>query len=324
MIRIHEEMPIETLQAFLAERQWLQPNEKIDRLSKAGEGNMNVVLKVHTDQRSFVLKQSREYVQKYQDISAPIERIAVEHAFYSALKHQDLQKHLPKILGFDKDAYLLYMEDLGDCKDMTYLYHQRNIDQRQLNTLVEVLHKIHSSKAPKDFPENMEMRQLNHQHIFVLPFMEDNGFSLDTVQQGLQGLAAPYKSNPELKSVISELGKKYLSQGDTLLHGDYYPGSWMSKNEEIFVLDPEFGFLGFPEFDLGVMAAHLIIATHDATFVESLSKTYPGKHDKPLVAQIASVEIMRRLIGLAQLPLERSIEEKESLLALAEKLILSK
>lgn len=317
-------MPIETLQAFLAERQWLQPNEKIDRLSKAGEGNMNVVLKVHTNQRSFVLKQSREYVQKYQDIPAPIERIAVENAFYKAVQREDLQKHLPKILGFDSDAYLLYMEDLGDCKDMTYVYHQRNIDQRQLNTLVEVLYKIHSSKAPKDFPENMEMRQLNHQHIFVLPFMENNGFSLDTVQKGLQDLAAPYKTNTELKSVISKLGKKYLSQGDILLHGDYYPGSWMSKNEEIYVLDPEFGFLGFPEFDLGVMAAHLIMATHDVSFLEIISEAYPGKHDKPLVAQIAGVEIMRRIIGLAQLPLERSIEEKESLLALAEKLMLSK
>lgn len=317
-------MPIETLNAFLAERQWLQPNEKIDRLSKAGEGNMNVVLKVHTDQRSFVLKQSREYVQKYQDIPAPIERIGVENAFYKAVQREDLQNHLPKILGFDSDAYLLYMEDLGDCKDMTYVYRQRNIDQSQLNTLVEVLHKIHSSKAPKDFPENMEMRQLNHQHIFVLPFMENNGFSLNTVQEGLQGLAAPYKGNPELKSVISELGKKYLSQGDTLLHGDYYPGSWMSKNEEIYVLDPEFGFLGFPEFDLGVMAAHLIMATNDVSFLETISGAYPGDHNKTLVAQLAGVEIMRRIIGLAQLPMERSMEEKESLLALAEKLVLSK
>lgn len=324
MIRIHEEMPIETLQTFLAERQWLQPNEKIDRLSKAGEGNMNVVLKVYTDQRSFILKQSREYVQKYQDIPAPIERIAVESAFYKAVAQEDLQKHLPKILDFDKDAYLLYMEDLGDCKDMTFIYSQRNIDRHQLNTLVEVLYKIHSSKAPKDFPENMEMRQLNHQHIFVLPFMEDNGFSLDTVQQGLQDLAAPYKTNSALKSVISELGKKYLSQGDTLLHGDYYPGSWMSKNEEIFVLDPEFGFLGFPEFDLGVLAAHLIMATNDVSFLETISSAYPGDHNKTLVAQLAGVEIMRRIIGLAQLPLERSIQEKKSLLAMAEELINSK
>lgn len=324
MIRIHEEMPIETLEAFLAKHKWLKPNEKIKTLSKAGEGNMNVVVKVHTDQRSFILKQSREYVQKYQDIPAPIERIAVEHAFYSALKHQDLQEHLPTIFGFDKDSYILYMEDLGDCKDMTYMYHERAIKENQLNTLVAVLFKIHTSKAPKDFPDNMEMRQLNHQHIFVLPFMGDNGFSLDTVQQGLQDLATPYKVNTELKAIIKELGNRYLSEGSTLLHGDYYPGSWMSKNEKIYVLDPEFGFLGFPEFDLGVMAAHLMMATHEDGILDRLSMLYPGKHNNRLVAQIAGVEIMRRIIGLAQLPLNRSLKEKESLLKLAERLILSK
>ncbi|RRQ50878.1 hypothetical protein DZC72_08070 [Maribacter algicola] len=321
---IHDEIPVETLESFLAERQWLQPEEKIEKLSKAGEGNMNVVVKINTNQRSFILKQSREYVQKYQDIPAPIERIAVEQAFYIAVSNKELQAHFPRILGYDKDAHLLYMEDLGDCKDMTFLYHQRNVDQRQLNTLVEVLYKIHSSKAPKDFPDNMEMRQLNHQHIFVFPFMENNGFSLDTIQKGLQDLAAPYKRHSKLKGIIAGLGNRYLSKGNTLLHGDYYPGSWMSKNEEIYVLDPEFGFLGFPEFDLGVMSAHLIMATHDATFVDSLSKTYPGKHDKRLMAQIAGVEITRRIIGLAQLPLERSLKEKESLLAMAEKLMMSK
>ncbi|PIB26347.1 hypothetical protein BFP75_08520 [Maribacter sp. 4G9] len=321
---IHDEMSVETLEGFLAERQWLQPKENIEQLSKAGEGNMNVVVKVQTDQRSFILKQSREYVQKYQDIPAPIERIAVEKAFYIAVSNKKLQAHFPRILGYDKDAHVLYMEDLGDCKDMTFLYHQRTIPKNQLDALVKVLYKIHTSEAPGDFPQNMEMRTLNHQHIFVLPFLEDNGFSLDTVQQGLQDLAAPYKRNTALKSVIAGLGNKYLSQGDTLLHGDYYPGSWMSKNEEVYVLDPEFGFVGFPEFDLGVMAAHLIMATHERRYLDTLGKTYPGPFDKHLVAQLAGVEIMRRLIGLAQLPLERSIQEKQALLAMAEELILSK
>lgn len=316
-------MSLETLETFLVGQKWLQPKEKIQNLSKAGEGNMNIVVKVHTNQRSFILKQSREYVQKYQDIPAPIERIAVENAFYTAVDKKELQKHLPRILGYDKDFHLLYMEDLGDCKDMTFLYQQRTILKKQLEDLVKVLYKIHASNTPKDFPENMEMRKLNHQHIFVLPFMEDNGFSLNTIQPGLQDLAEPYKKNSELKSIINELGKSYLSKGNTLLHGDYYPGSWMFKNEQVYVLDPEFGFVGFAEFDLGVMAAHLIMATHNSAYLDTLSNTYPGQHNKHLVVQLAGVEIMRRIIGLAQLPLDRNIKEKESLLAMAKEMIIS-
>ena len=48
-------------------------------------------------------------------------------------------------------------------------------------------------------------------------------------------------------------GERYLAEGSTLLHGDYYPGSWMTVDDAVFVIDPEFSFKGFPEFDLGVM-----------------------------------------------------------------------
>jgi len=42
-----------------------------------------------------------------------------------------------------------------------------------------------------------------------------------------------------------------------------------------------------------------------------------------LLAKVAGIEIMRRLIGLAQLPLKRSIEEKKLLLEMARTLILN-
>jgi 5-methylthioribose kinase len=33
------------------------------------------------------------------------------------------------------------------------------------------------------------MRKLNYEHIFEYPFREENGFDLDTVQEGLQAVA---------------------------------------------------------------------------------------------------------------------------------------
>ena len=49
---------------------------------------------------------------------------------------------------------------------------------------------------------------------------------------------------------------------------------------------------------------------------------YKGKTDNTLISKVADIEIMRRLIGLAQLPLKRTIEEKDYLLQLARKMIL--
>jgi 5-methylthioribose kinase len=45
--------------------------------------------------------------------------------------------------------------------------------------------------------------------------------------------------------------------------------------------------------------------------------------DVQLLSQFTGIEILRRLIGLAQLPLERSLEEKERLLELGYELVVN-
>ncbi|MGS0526225.1 hypothetical protein ACU8V7_14705 [Zobellia nedashkovskayae] len=129
------------------------------------------------------------------------------------------------------------LEDLGNCEDMTYIYDKQSISNGQLDRLIFILGLIHRKKAPSNFPENMEMRQLNHQHVFELPFLEDNGFQLDDIQPGLQELSLQFKGDKKIKKVVKKVGKKYLSPGNTLLHGDYYPGSWMTEADNLYIID---------------------------------------------------------------------------------------
>ena len=283
---------------------------------------MNVVLRVKTNQRSFILKQSRPFVQKYQQIEAPLNRIEVEYKFYKAVQEVSITSHIPAILGFDPNNYLMQMEDLGQCEDMTFCYRDRSIAQEILEKLINIATAIHKVDTINDFPDNMALRKLNHQHIFVLPFLEDNGFQLNDLQQGLQELSLPYKRDNAIKAVVNKLGDMYLSKGNVLIHGDYYPGSWMQLENEVYIIDPEFSFIGFREFDLGVMTAHLIMATMDPSYLKKVIQLYKADADSGLVSRVAGIEIMRRLIGLAQLPLERTINEKNDLLKLARKMIL--
>ena len=298
-------------------------HEQILSVEKPGEGNMNVVLRIRTNRRSFIVKQSRPFVQKYPQIMAPIERIDVEYQFYQAVSNKAIEPHIPEILRYNADNHLLILEDLGDCKDMSYLYDERNIGTSQLHQLLDIASQIHISK-PEEYPKNMELRLLNHQHIFVLPFLKESDFSLNAIQEGLQELALRYRSDETLKKEISKVGQQYLSQGNTLLHGDYYPGSWMSKGDHIYVIDPEFSFMGFAEFDMGVLAAHSIMITMNIDCLQSIKSGYAGTLNTLLLSQVAGIEVMRRIIGLAQLPLERSIEEKKLLLEIARALIMDK
>ncbi|MFT4567785.1 MAG: 5-methylthioribose kinase [Saprospiraceae bacterium] len=312
----------ETLQEYLTTLNWLHSGETISRLSSPGEGNMNIVIRVHTNQRTFILKQSRSYVRKYPDVDAPIQRIDTEYQWYKAVDSDGAVPFLPNVIQYSKENNLLMIEDIGESKDLSLLYGQREISTEILAQLVSALSAIHESHIREEFPTNLPLRQLNHQHIFVLPFMEDNGFQLDDIQEGLQALSLPYKQDEALKSSISDLGQQYLSKGDTLLHGDYYPGSWIKTKDEVYVIDPEFSFVGFAEFDLGVMAAHLILISSDESYIPMICEMYDGNCNYNLVQQYAGIEIMRRLIGLAQLPLVRNLQEKSQLLQLAKDLIL--
>ena len=315
-MNVSVDMSIGDLQAYLDKLNWIN-QETIIRINSAGDGNMNVVLRVITDQRSFILKQSRPYVQKYPDIPAPADRIDVEAQFYAALNKSSVSDHLPNVINYNPQEFLLMMDDLGDIEDMTSIYGSRVIDETHLSQLVKIALQCHQSHVSNDFPDNMELRKLNHQHIFLLPFDSDNGFSLDDVQDGLQEIAQPYQENTKLKSVVSEMGERYLSQGSVLIHGDYYPGSWMQSDKELYVLDPEFAHIGQAEFDLGVMSAHLIMATYDIGYFSKVRQSYESSISDVHMSRYAGIEIMRRLIGLAQLPLTRALQEKKELMEIA-------
>lgn len=315
--------PLNQFEDYLRKNRLIDSSDQVMAIEIPGEGNMNVVIRTKTNNTSLILKQSREFVQKYPQIPAPLDRILVENFFYTALSKSSVAYRFPKVLHFDEKNFLIVFQDLGAIQDMTHLYARRNIDPMAIKDLVQVLSEIHAVAPDPKQPKNTKLRELNHQHIFVLPFMQDNGFDLDDVQPGLQNLSEPFKANAPLKKKVEEIGQRYLENGTTLIHGDYYPGSWMKAQNQIYVLDPEFSFVGFAEFDLGVMAAHLILATNQPSILDAIFNEYVGDASKELSKQIAGIEMIRRLIGLAQLPLQRTLYEKEQLLQLAHKFVLS-
>jgi 5-methylthioribose kinase len=310
------------LAEFLQQCGWIAADETVQRIEKPGEGNMNYVLRVRTDRQSFIIKQARPWVEKYPQLDAPIERIVVEAQFYKALSAvAALQSYIPALKGFRADSFIMALEDLGEASDFTDIYKKtEQLSPAELIELVQFisdLHQVPVDQMQVPFPDNQALKTLNAEHIFTYPYLQENGFDLDTVQPGLQTLATTYKKDEALKKQIQKLGEAYLSNGGTLLHGDYYPGSWLRTNEGTRIIDPEFAYVGRAEFDLGVLVAHLKMAQTDDAVIQAGLEAYDvaGKtFDHTLFARFCGAEILRRLIGLAQLPLDLSLEEKEHLL----------
>ena len=320
MIDIQQNSPIELLQKL----NFWKSGEQITHSEVPGESNMNLVLRIKTNLGSYILKQSKSYVRKYPQISAPISRIEVEYRFLTLLSTNPyLASHSPKVLHYDSKSHLMLLEDLGEGSDFLPLYGGiRQLQSDELIHLVEYLmylHQVHVS----DFPNTEGMRTLNHEHIFKFPFLEENVFDLNQIHAGLQEASLPYKRDAVLKAKIHSLGQHYLKTGKTLIHGDFYPGSWLEVASGIKIIDPEFGGLGDPEFDLGVLLAHLDLARQDEQLSKLVQETYNTPLDWSLVEQYRGVELLRRLIGIAQLPVSLSLDEKKSLLARARTYLMS-
>ena len=317
------------LATFMRVQGWLDEGETFLEAVRAGEGNMNCVVRVRTDRRSVILKQSRPWVEKYPQIAAPAERVLVEGAFYELVApHTPVAFTMPALLGFSRESLMLMFEDLGSATDYTLMYEGRAIDRADLDRLLGYLSALHSEftncTCKSDFA-NLAMRALNHQHVFRIP-LQLNDLELDGITPGLQVLADGLKADVPYINEVTRLGDRYLAGGRALLHGDYFPGSWLKAGDDVRVIDPEFCFFGPPEFDVGVMTAHLVLAKQADATVRYVFSAYQADEafDHTLATRFAGVEIMRRLIGVAQLPLVATRDDKRRWLERSRALILGR
>lgn len=309
------------LEDYLKEQGWLSPEEKIEKIEIPGEGNMNFTLRVVTGKRSFIIKQSRNFVEKYPQVAAPADRVLSEARFYEILLRSTALKGMtPNVIGLDKTNSVMIMTDLGNCVAYSRIYGMgENIDMSDLETIVDFAVDLHNSFPVEKMNNpirNREMRFLNYEHIFVIPYLENNGINLDELLPGMAKVAKGYKADKALHKAVKKIGERYLADGPALLHGDYFPGSWLKTANGIKIIDPEFCFFGDPEYEIGVMCAHLKMADQSADIVDAVINRYSAKAklDKALTEKYAATEILRRILGLAQLPLEIDIDKRKKLL----------
>lgn len=315
-------------------------------VTRAGEGNMNLVLRVEMPGRSVIVKQSRPWVQKYPSITAPDDRIDSEAAFYQwVAKEPSLAASMPKVLAEDLPHRILVLEDLNGVEDGSVFYQRSSSTGQTLSTAETCfraaagwLSRLHeqSRRADPTRTDAMDrlgcrpLLQLNHDHIFTIPFSESPPIDLDGVCDGLTEASLPIRMDDDLVAIAQHLGEVYLGRSDrharergVVLHGDFYPGSWLVRDDRVWIIDPEFCCLGVAEFDLGVLLGHWLFCrgahsdNDDAAGGEVLAWYGDGAVNEDLVRQFAGVEMVRRLLGVAQLPIEADLTTRRRWLEIA-------
>jgi 5-methylthioribose kinase len=319
----------EPLLTRIRELGWLSPDEPIQRTAPAGEGNMNLTLRVVTDRQSLIVKHARPWVEKYPQVPAPAERIEKEWQFYRQVANlPEVASRMPRLVGFDAEARLLAVSDLGEAADLTDVYRGQALTEAELTAIADWAAALHEGTREKAYAAepvltNRTMRQLNHQHIFELPWQPGAvaamGLELDQFEPGLTDAAAALQEQGDLAERARAMGRQYLADGPCLLHGDLFPGSFLRSESGIMAIDPEFAYCGEPAFDIGVWLAHLALAEQGAAAAETFLARYGESSggetlDQAAIAGFAGCEVIRRLIGVAQLPIPASTDGRRAAL----------
>lgn len=311
-------MELSELQEVLQARALLHEGETLKERAIAGQGNMNLTVRVTSTERSFIVKQAFPYCYKFPQIPAPIKRLETEGIYYAETSEVPVLKAMsPKLYAIIPEMATLVIEDLGDGGDLTNLYDGEKISDDDLLALTRYLTELHRMSY-NDLPilHNEPMRSLNHEYIFVHPFFDKEEIP------GLEQEVRPLREDKQILAIVRDLGSQYLAtDGPYLTQGDFYPASWMQTESGVKVIDNEFAGYGQREFDLGVILAHMIFAEQQSDVFSFISENYGNKIDWSQALQFAGIEIARRIIGVAKIRPGAELELKKHWLAKATSLI---
>ena len=239
------------------------------KVDEVGDGNLNLVFKVHGPEDGVAVKQALPYVRLVgESWPLPITRSHYEHLALTE-QNQLAPKLVPEIYHRDQNLALIVMELLephvimrrGMIKAKRYERFADHISTFMARTLFLTSDLALSADRKKalisSFAGNTALCKITEDLIFTEPYMvaPNNRWT----SPHLDTLAAEIRRDTALKGAISRLKLKFMSAPEALIHGDLHTGSVMVTEEETKVIDPEFAFMGPMGFDVGAMIANMLL-----------------------------------------------------------------
>ncbi len=254
-------------------------------IDEIGDGNLNFVFLVTSasdTSKQLIIKQAVPYLRCVGE-SYPLSKERMTYEIRSLERFAQLSPHIPKIYHSDEEMSVLIMEYLsshiimrkGMIDSIEYPKFAEHLSSFLANTLFKTS-SLYLSSADKrilisQFIGNSELCKLTEDFVFTAPFMEDE---TNAELPELSDVTERVANDMELKTKILHLKYKFMNQSDALLHGDLHTGSIMINQDETFVIDSEFAFVGPMGFDVGALIANLVMSWVSHT-VQDNDSSYP-------------------------------------------------
>jgi 5-methylthioribose kinase len=240
------------------------------QVSEVGDGNLNLVFIVDGPKGSVCVKQALPYVRAAgPSWPIPLERAYFEHSYYAAVA-PFVGNLIPRIYHYDPDLYCIVMERLSP----HIIVRHGLISGRRYRNLAHDMGEyvaracFFTSDLASAFERKMDgiarfagntaLMRISVDLIFRDPYIVDPRNRHTSPQ--LDEIVADLRRDGPLKAAVARFGQKFLTETQSLIHGDLHSGSVMVSENDTRVIDPEFAFYGPIGFDLGAFFGNLLLS----------------------------------------------------------------
>ena len=258
-------------------KNFIESNDKIKNIigdteeieiKEVGDGNLNLVFFVESKKNSICIKQPLPYLRVLKDWPLTLKRSYYEFE-YMSIHSNHVSDLMPKIYDFDPDLCTITMEKLsphiimrhGLINATKYEKFAEDISTFMAKTLFFTSDLYLKADQKKElnsrFIMNTELCKITEDLIFTDPYMynKNNRWTSPHLDKQKKEI----ENNDDLKIAVSRLKIKFMSETQSLLHGDLHTGSIMVTENDTKVIDPEFAFYGPMGFDVGALLANLLM-----------------------------------------------------------------
>ena len=258
-------------------KNFIENNDKIKNIigdteeieiKEVGDGNLNLVFFVESKKNSICIKQPLPYLRVLKDWPLTLKRSYYESE-YMNIHSNHVSDLMPKIYDFDPELCTITMEKLsphiimrhGLINAKKYEKFAEDISTFMAKTLFFTSDLYLKADQKKElnsrFIMNTELCKITEDLIFTDPYMynKNNRWTSPHLDKHKKEI----ENNDDLKIAVSRLKIKFMSETQSLLHGDLHTGSIMVSETDTKVIDPEFAFYGPMGFDVGALLANLLM-----------------------------------------------------------------
>ena len=265
------------------------------RITEVSDGNLNIVYVVQGTTGGVCVKQSLPHVR----VAGESWPMPLERAYFEQLYLRASEPHVgelaPQLLHYDPERFAFAMELLGEHiilrRGLIAGHRYPNAARRvaeyvarrafATSVLAEPFEQVNDRLAA--FSHNQALTRITVDLIFTHPYVENERNRWTSPQ--LDDVVSALRADSRLKAAVGQLGYRFLTLHETLLHGDLHTGSVMVNATDTRVIDAEFAIYGPLGFDLGLFVANLLMAYFSQPGHESRANERQ-EHGEWILAQI--------------------------------------